>query len=77
MEQFISRYNNEERLRETSFQKSVCYATTQATQLRRTPDQIKNSTHKGMEFLGMGNRALGIAKSYQCPMPNAHFQVSR
>ncbi|BAY93205.1 hypothetical protein IQ278_12655 [Tolypothrix sp. LEGE 11397] len=37
---------------------------------------MKNSTHKGMEFLGMGNRAWGMAKKLpmpnaQCPMPNA------
>ncbi|MBE9083880.1 MULTISPECIES: hypothetical protein [unclassified Tolypothrix] len=29
---------------------------------------MKNSTHKGMEFLGMGNRAWGMAK--KLPMPN-------
>ncbi|BAY89444.1 hypothetical protein FDUTEX481_07431 [Tolypothrix sp. PCC 7601] len=31
--------------------------------------EMKNSTHKGMEFLGMGNRAWGMAK--KLPMPNA------
>jgi hypothetical protein len=30
---------------------------------------MKNCTHKGIEFLGMGNRAWG--RSYQCPMPEA------
>ncbi|EKF02543.1 hypothetical protein FDUTEX481_06707 [Tolypothrix sp. PCC 7601] len=30
---------------------------------------MKNSTHKGMEFLGMGNRGWGMGKNI--PMPNA------
>ncbi|MEH2192201.1 MAG: hypothetical protein V7K98_05995 [Nostoc sp.] len=34
---------------------------------------MKNSTHKGMEFLGMGNRALGMGK--KLPMPNAQCPI--
>ncbi|QMS90349.1 hypothetical protein HUN01_23215 [Nostoc edaphicum CCNP1411] len=37
--------------------------------------KIKNSTHKGMKFLGIGNGAWG--RSYQCPMPNAQCPKRR
>ncbi len=40
---------------------------------------MKNSTHKGMEFLGMGNRAWGMGKNItnaQCPMPQAAGRLS-
>ncbi|MEH1900713.1 MAG: hypothetical protein V7L04_04675 [Nostoc sp.] len=37
---------------------------------------MKNSTPKGMEFLGMGHGEWGRITNTQCPMPNAQCPKS-